>query len=155
MHDIALHCIALHCSSTNPLPFTLYCCLFQLAQCLAQCPVRTGAELLDGLLCAATLLEYSFAAKRVVPEAMAFLASTLNLFSGGGGGGGGGGDGGDGGGGGGDLGPLLPTFHQPALRWLLPAATAWSQAEAEGEGEGADTEVPMMTLRSPPAAAQR
>jgi len=52
-----------------------------LGQALAQCPVRSADDLSRGLLVTSTLLGYVAPAKRVAPEALAFLTSALLLFA--------------------------------------------------------------------------
>lgn len=52
-----------------------------LAEMVAHTPVCSNYDLTMGVLCSGLLLEYSKEAKRVVPEAMGFLASTILLFS--------------------------------------------------------------------------
>mmetsp|Transcript_8889 Transcript_8889/g.11639 ORF Transcript_8889/g.11639 Transcript_8889/m.11639 type:complete len:534 (+) Transcript_8889:569-2170(+) len=52
-----------------------------LGQALAQCPVRSSQDLSSGLLAAATMLQHAESAKRVAPEALEFLRSTLFLFA--------------------------------------------------------------------------
>jgi len=55
--------------------------LLVLGQALAQCPVRSGADLSAGLLCCGTMLGLCAEAKRVAPEALIFLRSVLVLFA--------------------------------------------------------------------------
>ena len=52
-----------------------------LGQMIAQTPVRSNYDLVMGVLCSGLLLEYTREAKRVAPEALAFLAGTIRLFS--------------------------------------------------------------------------
>lgn len=52
-----------------------------LAQMVSQTPVSSEVDLTMGVLCSALLLEYSKEAKRVVPEALSFIASTIHLFA--------------------------------------------------------------------------
>jgi len=52
-----------------------------LAEMTAHTPVLSRYDLALGVLCSGLLLEYSKEAKRVVPEALAFLSSTIRLFS--------------------------------------------------------------------------
>lgn len=52
--------------------------LLLLGQCLSECPVTSGEDLTAGLTCATLMLLYTDdEAKRLVPEATAFLTSTL------------------------------------------------------------------------------
>jgi nucleolar protein 14 len=52
-----------------------------LAEMVAHTPVCSNYDVMMGVLCSGLLLEYSKAAKRVVPEALGFLASAIRLFS--------------------------------------------------------------------------
>ncbi|VEU40901.1 unnamed protein product [Pseudo-nitzschia multistriata] len=52
-----------------------------LAQYTAQTPVLSTYDLTMGILCSGLLMEYSKEAKRVVPEALSFIASAIRLFS--------------------------------------------------------------------------
>uniref|UniRef100_A0A6U9X837 Nucleolar protein 14 n=1 Tax=Pseudo-nitzschia australis TaxID=44445 RepID=A0A6U9X837_9STRA len=52
-----------------------------LAQYTAQTPVLSTYDLTMGILCSGLLMEYSREAKRVVPEAISFMASVIRLFS--------------------------------------------------------------------------
>ncbi|KAL3913450.1 MAG: hypothetical protein SGILL_006485, partial [Bacillariaceae sp.] len=52
-----------------------------LAEMVAHTPVSSNYDLMMGVMCSGLLLEYTKEAKRVVPEAMGFLASTIRLFS--------------------------------------------------------------------------
>eukprot|EP00536_Pseudo-nitzschia_multiseries_P012066 jgi/Psemu1/260290/estExt_Genewise1Plus.C_4410036 len=52
-----------------------------LAQYTAQTPVLSTYDLTMGILCSGLLMEYSREAKRVVPEAVGFIASAIRLFS--------------------------------------------------------------------------
>lgn len=52
-----------------------------LAQMISQTPVLSRYDLTMGVMCCGLLIEYTFEAKRVVPEALSFLASTIRLFS--------------------------------------------------------------------------
>lgn len=52
-----------------------------LAEMTAHTPVVSRYDLAMGVLCSGLLLEYTKEAKRVVPEAMSFLGSTIRLFS--------------------------------------------------------------------------
>ena len=56
--------------------------LLLLGQTLGQTPVRSLNDVIKGLFCAGLMIEYTREAKRFPTEALAFLASTLNLFSG-------------------------------------------------------------------------
>lgn len=55
--------------------------LLLLGQILAQTPIKTRHDVVMGLFCAGLMLEYTKGAKRLAPEAMAFLASVLRLFA--------------------------------------------------------------------------
>ncbi|CAJ1965900.1 unnamed protein product [Cylindrotheca closterium] len=52
-----------------------------LGQMVAHTPVTCSYDLVMGILCSGLLIEYSKDAKRVVPEALAFLAGVMRLFS--------------------------------------------------------------------------
>lgn len=52
-----------------------------LGQMLAQTPVRSVHDLAMGVLCCGLMIEYTKGAKRISPEALAFLASVLRLFA--------------------------------------------------------------------------
>lgn len=52
-----------------------------LAQTTAQTPVLSTYDLTLGILCSGLLMEYTKEAKRVVPEAVSFIASAIRLFS--------------------------------------------------------------------------
>ena len=52
-----------------------------LAEMVAHTPICSNYDLMMGVMCSGLLLEYTKDAKRVVPEAMGFLASTVRLFS--------------------------------------------------------------------------
>lgn len=52
-----------------------------LGQIVAQTPVMSMGDLIVGVMCSGLLIEYSKDAKRIVPEALAFLAGVLKLFS--------------------------------------------------------------------------
>ena len=52
-----------------------------LGQMVAQTPVRSLYDLVMGVVCSGLMIEYTKEAKRVAPEALAFLASTVRLFS--------------------------------------------------------------------------
>ena len=52
-----------------------------LAQVTAQTPVLSTYDLTMGIMCSGLLMEYTKEAKRVVPEALSFLASAIRLFS--------------------------------------------------------------------------
>lgn len=52
-----------------------------LGQMVAQTPVTSIYDLNMGILCCGLLLEYTKDAKRIVPEALAFLAGVIGLFS--------------------------------------------------------------------------
>lgn len=95
--------------------------LLYLGQCLSECPVTSMADLTAGLSCAALMLHYTAEAKRLAPEALAFLCTTL-----------------------GALGPLkkgtgtqaaqqlqLPTFHPTLVKKLRMGLKAWEGKEAE------------------------
>ena len=51
-----------------------------LGQMIAQTPVRSVHDLVMGLMCCGLMIEYTRSAKRVAPEAIAFLSSVLRLF---------------------------------------------------------------------------
>ena len=53
-----------------------------LGQMVAQTPVVCTYDLVAGLLCSGLMIEFSKDAKRIAPEALAFLAGVLRLFSG-------------------------------------------------------------------------
>lgn len=55
--------------------------LLLLGQILAQTPIKTRHDVVMGLFCAGLMLEYTKGAKRLPPEATAFLAGVLRLFS--------------------------------------------------------------------------
>jgi nucleolar protein 14 len=55
--------------------------LLLIGQILGQTPVRSVEDVMKGLFCTALMLEYTKEAKRLAPEALSFLASTLSLFS--------------------------------------------------------------------------
>lgn len=55
--------------------------LLMLGQMLAHTPVRSVQDVVTGVLCSALLLEYTREAKRIVPEAMAFLSAVLCLYA--------------------------------------------------------------------------
>lgn len=52
-----------------------------LAQMTSQTPVVSRYDLAMGVMCSGLLIEYSKEAKRVIPEALSFLASSIRLFS--------------------------------------------------------------------------
>jgi nucleolar protein 14 len=52
-----------------------------LAQTTAQTPVLSTFDLTMGILCSGLLMEYTKEAKRVVPEAVSFIASAIRLFA--------------------------------------------------------------------------
>ena len=52
-----------------------------LAQTTAQTPVLSTYDLTMGIMCSGLLMEYTKEAKRVVPEAVSFIASAIRLFS--------------------------------------------------------------------------
>lgn len=55
--------------------------LLLLGQILAQTPIKTRYDVVMGLFCAGLMLEYTKGAKRLPPEATAFLAGVLRLFA--------------------------------------------------------------------------
>ena len=55
--------------------------LLLLCQIVAQTPIVSNDNLVSGLLCTGLIIEYSREARRVVPEALAFLSGVLRLFS--------------------------------------------------------------------------
>jgi nucleolar protein 14 len=55
--------------------------LLLLGQILAQTPIKTRYDVVMGLFTAGLMLEYTKGAKRVPPEATAFLAGVLRLFA--------------------------------------------------------------------------
>ncbi len=52
-----------------------------LGQILAQTPVKTQYDVVMGLFCCGLMMEYTKDAKRLPPEALAFLAGVLRLFA--------------------------------------------------------------------------
>lgn len=52
-----------------------------LGQMVAHTPVTCSYDLVMGILCSGLLIEYTKDAKRIVPEALAFLAGVMRLFS--------------------------------------------------------------------------
>ena len=87
--------------------------LLLLGQMVAQTPVRSLSDLVCGLFCCGLMVEYTKEAKRVAPEAMAFLAGVLRLFS---------------------KNPAaspVPTLQQvhPSLRGLREAVSSWKKEE--------------------------
>lgn len=55
--------------------------LLLLCQIVAQTPIVSNDDLVSALLCTGLTIEYSREARRVVPEALAFLSGVLSLFS--------------------------------------------------------------------------
>jgi len=55
--------------------------LLLLGQMVAQTPVQSMYDLIMGTMCSALLVEYTKEAKRISPEALAFLASAVRLFA--------------------------------------------------------------------------
>jgi len=55
--------------------------LLFLGQVIAQTPVRSINDLIMGVLCSGLMIEYTKEAKRIAPEALAFLAGSLRLFA--------------------------------------------------------------------------
>ena len=55
--------------------------LLLLGQILAQTPIKTRCDVVMGLFCVGLMLEYTKGAKRVPPEATAFLAGVIRLFA--------------------------------------------------------------------------
>ncbi len=55
--------------------------LIIIGQILGQTPVRSIEDVMKGVFCSALMLEYTKDAKRLAPEALAFLAGALNLFA--------------------------------------------------------------------------
>jgi len=55
--------------------------LLLLGQILAQTPIKTRYDVVMGLFCAGLMMEYTKGAKRLPPEATAFLAGVLRLFA--------------------------------------------------------------------------
>ena len=55
--------------------------LILLGQILGQTPVRSLSDVVKGLFCSGLMIEYTKEAKRFPIEALAFLASALNLYS--------------------------------------------------------------------------
>lgn len=51
-----------------------------LGQMIAQTPVRSVHDLVVGVMCCGLMIEFTREAKRIAPEALAFLASVLRLF---------------------------------------------------------------------------
>jgi len=54
--------------------------LLLLGQILAQTPVRSVEDVVRGLFCATLMIEFTREARRVVPEAMSFVANVLTLY---------------------------------------------------------------------------
>lgn len=55
--------------------------LLLLGQILAQTPIKSRYDVVMGLFCSGLMIEYTKGAKRIPPEATAFLASVLRLFA--------------------------------------------------------------------------
>ena len=55
--------------------------LIFLSQTVAQCPIRSLGDVTMGIFCSGLIIEYTKEAKRLAPEALAFIAGTLRLFS--------------------------------------------------------------------------
>lgn len=55
--------------------------LLLLGQIVAQTPIKTRYDVVMGLFCAGLMLEYTKGAKRIPPEATAFLASVFRVFA--------------------------------------------------------------------------
>lgn len=55
--------------------------LLLIGQILGQTPIRSTEDVTKGMFCTLLMLEYTKEAKRLAPEALSFIASTLNLFS--------------------------------------------------------------------------
>ena len=55
--------------------------LILLGQSLAQCPVRSLDDIVMGIFCSGLMIEYSKEAKRIAPEALAFLGGVVRLFA--------------------------------------------------------------------------
>mmetsp|Transcript_8015 Transcript_8015/g.17347 ORF Transcript_8015/g.17347 Transcript_8015/m.17347 type:complete len:445 (-) Transcript_8015:42-1376(-) len=55
--------------------------LLLLGQILAQTPIKTRYDVVMGLFCTGLMIEYTKGAKRLPPEATAFLAGVLRLFA--------------------------------------------------------------------------
>ena len=55
-------------------------CSLLLCQYLMQCPVSTASDAASGMLATAILLGYTAETKRLVPEALSFVNSTIRLF---------------------------------------------------------------------------
>lgn len=53
-----------------------------LGQLISQCPILSVQDLVSGMLCCGLMIEYTKEAKRIAPEALAFLESSIRLFSG-------------------------------------------------------------------------
>lgn len=56
--------------------------LLLIGQTLAQAPVRSLHDVMMGILFSGLMIEYTKEAKRIAPEALAFLAGTIRLFEG-------------------------------------------------------------------------
>jgi nucleolar protein 14 len=55
--------------------------LLLLGQILAQTPIKSRYDVVMGLFCSGLMIEYTKGAKRIPPEATAFIASVLRLFA--------------------------------------------------------------------------
>lgn len=55
--------------------------LIIIGQIIGQTPIRSIEDVMKGVYCSALMLEYTKEAKRLGPEALAFLAGVLNLFA--------------------------------------------------------------------------
>lgn len=55
--------------------------LLMLAQMVAQTPILSRSDLVIALFCTGLMVEYTKEAKRVVPEALAFLSSIIRLYA--------------------------------------------------------------------------
>lgn len=55
--------------------------LLLLGHLVSHTPIQSKYDLVIGLICTALLIEYNKEAKRVAPEALAFLAGTIRLFA--------------------------------------------------------------------------
>jgi nucleolar protein 14 len=55
--------------------------LLLIGQILGQTPIGSIEDIIKGIFCAALMLEYTKEAKRIGPEALAFLAGVINLFA--------------------------------------------------------------------------
>jgi len=55
--------------------------LIFLSQTVAQCPIRSLGDIVMGIFCSGLIIEFTKEAKRLAPEALAFISGALRLFS--------------------------------------------------------------------------